>query len=255
MKRKLTFSLALVAFTTFFAPGLRAQEGLKIGYSVMPQSTWMLNKDEMDLPVDAFRYNKTWGMATGPMIGYNITDGLGFRLGFLYSVQGQKYETFYQADSVTVTSTRKLHYLKMPLTLGFNTGTEFNKVIFFFHAGFQFSLLTHARHYDNDERYTPDELLNPNIQDYPTTYQTYNWWDYGPVLQTGIDIKLAYNVMANVHIRGDYSLVDVENKGQTYRLTTNGITNTVGFWPEGRAATQHITGGIMLGVTYTFTRY
>lgn len=253
MKRNTRYLIALAALALWVGPNVKAQEGLKIGFNILPQNTWMLNKDEMDLPVDRFKYKTTFGMAAGPFIGYNISDGLGFRLGFMYSVQGQRSSEDF--DSVIVNTTRKLHYLKMPLTLGFNTGTEFNKVIFFFHAGFQVGLLTHAATTDDDERYTPDELLDPRIQDYPTTYETYNYWDYGPVLQTGIDIKLAYNVMANIHVRGDYSLADAEYKGQTYRLTTNGITNTIGYWDANRAATQHITGGIMLGVTYTFTAY
>jgi hypothetical protein len=253
MKRIFVSLLAVIALATAFSPALKAQEGLKIGISAMPQNTWMLNKDEMDARLDSFKYDLTFGMAAGPFIGYNFSDKLGFRLGFLYSVQGQKHTQV--DDSVTISHTRKLHYLKMPLTLGFNSGTEFNKVIFFFHAGFQVGLLTKARYYNDDERYTPDQALYDNVTDYPTTYQTYKWLDYGPVLQTGVDVKLAYNIMANIHIRADYSLGDIEDKDETYRLTTNGITNVVKYWPENRAETGNITGGIMLGITYTFTPY
>lgn len=253
MRRIFVSLLALIAVFYLVPSAANAQQGLKIGFSALPQTTWLLNKDEMDLPVDEFKYKTTFGMAAGPFMGYNFSDKFGFRLGFLYSVQGQNHSSV--DDSVTVNSFRKLHYLKMPLTIGLNSGTEFNKVIFFFHAGFQVSLLTSARHYDDDERYTPDELLNPNITDYPSTWETYKWWSYGPVVQTGIDVKLAYNVMANLHLRADYSLGDIENKDATYRLTTNGITNVVGYWPENRAVSNFITGGIMLGVTYTFTPY
>jgi hypothetical protein len=104
-------------------------------------------------------------------------------------------------------------------------------------------------------RYTPDELLWNDITDYPTTYQRFSWLDYGPVADIGLDIKLKYNVMANIHVRADYSLSDAENKNAAYRQWTFGVPDDVLFYPDDRGATNNFTAGLVFGLTYTFTTY
>ena len=214
----------------------------------------MLNQEDMDAPLDQFEYQTTWGMAAGPNFGYNFTDGFGFRLNFLYSAQGQRYANV-NAEGTTVNHTRRLNYLKVPLFLSFNTGTEFNKLIFSFNAGFQANMLVRARYYNDDESYTPDEAYFDNITEYPTTYQRYSWLDYGPTASIGLDIKLTYNIMANIHVRGDYSLSDAENKNAAYKLWNLGSPEDVKFWDETRSITNNLTGGLAIGLTYTFTTY
>jgi hypothetical protein len=230
------------------------QKGLKLGVIALPQSTWMLNSDDMSVPQDVFKYKKTYGMAAGPMVGYNFGDGIGFRLNFLYSAQGQRF-TNINSEGTLVTHTRRLNYLKVPLFLSFNTGTEFNKLVFAVNLGFQANFLLRARYYNDDQSYTPDEVLFGNIRDYPSTYKQYSLFNYGPVADIGLDIKLAYNIMANVHVRGDYTLSDAENKNAAYKLYTNGIPDDVRIWSETRAITNNMNVGLMLGLTYTFTTY
>lgn len=231
------------------------QKGLKLGMVALPQTTWMLNKDDMDVPQDQFKYKTTFGMAAGPSVGYNFHDGIGFRLNFLYSAQGQKYSN-YNSEGTLVNHTRRLNYLKVPLFISLNTGTEFSKVILAADLGFQVDFLLRARYYNDDQSYTPDEILfNPNVRDYPSTYKQYSLFNYGPTAALGLDIKLAYNVMGNIRVRGDYSLTDAENKDSAYKLYTNGIPDDVRIWDEARSVTNNLTGGLMIGVTYTFTEY
>jgi len=149
------------------------QKGIKIGFSAIPQTTWMLNKDDMEAPLDQFEYKTTFGMAAGPSFGYNFNDGLGFRMNFLYSAQGQRYSNL-NSEGTTVTHNRRLNYFKIPLLFHFNTNSAYRKVIFTAEAGMQFNLLTRARYYNDDQSYTPDEALWDNVTDYPTTYQRYN---------------------------------------------------------------------------------
>ena len=122
----------LLCFTlSFFNMGLvQAQQGLKLGVVGIPQSTWLINSDDIDANLDSYTYQTTWGMATGPMVGYNFNDNLGFRMNFLYSVQGQKHTSLNGLGDEVLHTTR-LHYLKLPLTVGFNTNTEYNKYIFY----------------------------------------------------------------------------------------------------------------------------
>ncbi len=254
MKRFLYASLVLIVALTA-SNTVSAQKGLKLGLVALPQTTWMLNKDDMDVPQDEFKYKTTFGMAAGPMVGYNFGDGIGFRVNFIYSAEGQKFTNVNQ-EGTLVNHTRRLNYLKLPLFLSFNTGTEYSKLVFAANLGFQANFLLRARQYNDDQSYTPDEILfNPNVRDYPTSYKQYSLLNYGPVADIGVDIKLAYNVMANLHVRGDYNLSDSENKDSAYKLYTNGIPDDIRIWNEGRAVTNNLTAGIMLGLTYTFTTY
>lgn len=249
-----TFRTAFFAFALILLSGaVFAQEGIKIGFVALPQTTWMLNQADMEAPLDEFDYKTTFGMAAGPSFGYNFGDGIGFRLNFLYSTQGQRYADI-NGDGETVNHTRRINYLKIPLFLSFNTGTQYRKVIFSFNPGFQFNLLTNARYYNDDQSYTPDEALWDNVTEYPTTYQRFSWYDFGPVVDFGLDIKMKYNLMANVHVRADYGLGDAENKNAAYKLWTFGIPDDVTYYPVDRPKTSNLTGGLVFGFTYTISQ-
>lgn len=245
--------LLLLCFIVVLGSGqsLFAQKGLKIGVMALPQSTWMINMDDIDQPLDVYTYKRTWGMGAGPVVGYNLNDNFGFRMNFLYSVQGQKYTDINQYDE-EITHTTRLHYLKVPFTLGFNTNTEFSKYIFYFHGGFQVGMLMKGKYYNDDQNYIPDPTFELQVQDYPNVWERYSFLDYGPVVETGLDIKLKYNLMANLHLRADYGLADAENKNAEYRITQQGETSTVKFWNQERAATNNLTAGLVIGITYTF---
>ncbi len=230
-----------------------AQKGLKLGIVALPQTSWMLNGDDMDVPQDQFKYKTTFGMAAGPSVGYHFGDGIGFKLNFIYSAEGQKY-TNLNGEGTLVNHTRRLNYMKIPLFFTLNTGTEIHKVVFALDLGFQANFLMRARYYNDDQSYTPDDILfNPNVRDYPSSYKQYSLFNYGPVAGVGVDIKLAYNIMGNIRVRGDYTLGDVENKDAAYKLYVNGIPDDVRVWNETRPFTKNLTGGLMFGLTYTFT--
>lgn len=252
MKGKIASFLLLLAVSIVFVQPAHCQEGLKLGFVALPQTTWMLNKDDLDAPLDEFDYKLTWGMAAGPTIGYNFTDLLGFRMNFLYSVQGQEYSNNNSLGEL-VNHTRRLHYLKVPLLFNFNTSTEFSKLIFTVQAGYQASVLLNARYYNDDQSYVPDPTLNPNIYEWPDEYGRYNIIDHGPVVNLGLDIKLTYNVMANIHLRADYSIRDAEDKDIGYKEVVNGIPTQRLFWDQERNTTNHLTGGLLIGITYTLT--
>lgn len=250
MRYALMAGLLVTGFS--LATNLFAQKGLKLGANVMPVYSMMINDDDTKLPIDQFKYEHTVGMAAGAIVGMNFTEGLGVRFSPLYSVQGQNYSNI-NAEGNKVMYYRRMHYLKAPVMIGFNTNTSIHKVAFSMYAGFQAGFLVHARAYNDDESYTPDEALMDNITDYPTTRQQFKFLDYGPCGEIGVDVKLTYNVFANFRIRGDYSLTDSENKNAAYKITENGITRAESIYPTGRAATTNITGGIQFGITYTLS--
>jgi Outer membrane protein beta-barrel domain len=231
------------------------QKGLKLGLVALPQTTWMLNKDDMTVPQDQFKYKTTFGMAAGPSVGYHFGDGIGLKVNFIYSAEGQKYTNF-NSEGTLVNHTRRLDYMKIPLFVSLNTGTPTHKVVFALDLGFQVNFLMRARYRNDDQSYTPDEILfNPNVRDYPNSYKQYSLFNFGPVAAAGVDIKLAYNIMGNVRFRGDYTLKDAENKNSAYKLYTNGIPDDIRIYDEARPITKNLTGGLMFGITYTFTAY
>ena len=231
-----------------------AQKGFTLGFKAIPHTTMMLNADDSDAPKDVFTYKRTWGMAGGPSFGYNFHDKFGVSADFLYSTQGQK-STYINSREEEVTQNTRLQYIKMPILFTFSTYNEFDKIMFSAGLGFQGSILTHARYYNDDQSYVPDVALFDNVSDYPNTYSQYNVLDYGPVVEAGINMKLKYNVMANLRLRADYSLADAENKDANYRITNAGSTNIVDIYNSERAKTTNVTAGLLIGITYIFAAY
>lgn len=254
MKGKLsTFVLVFVA-GIFCATGLKAQEGLKLGFAAVPQTTWLLNDQDLEVAQDVYSYKTTYGMAFGPTFGYDFNEYLGFRIQALYSAQGQKWTDLNGEDDL-VTHTQRLNYLKAPLLINFNTGLSRRKLALNVALGYQANFLINARYRNDDQSYTPDEALFDDITEYPTQYQRYSWWDHGPVAQIGVNIKLTYNVVANIAIRGDYGLTDAENKSAAYKQWIFGVPEDVTFYDATRGKTSNLTGGLHFGLTYTFSSY
>ena len=254
MKGKLSAILLVIVAGIFSATNVQAQEGLKLGFAAVPQNTWLLNQQDIDAAQDVYSFKTTFGMAFGPTFGYDFNDYIGFRLQALYSAQGQKWTNINTVGD-EVTNTQRLNYLKAPIMFNFNTGLSRRKLALNVGLGYQASFLISARYRNDDQSYTPDEALFDNITDYPTNFQRYSWLDHGPVAQIGLNIKLTYNVEANIAVRGDYSLADIENKNAAYKLWTNGIPEDVTFYNSERGSTANLTGGLVFGLTYTFSSY
>ncbi len=254
LKMKGKLSILVLVFVTgmFSVNDLKGQAGLKLGFSGGPQSTWLLNKQDMEAALDAFTYKSTYGMAFCPFFGYDLNDYFGFRIQALYSAQGQKWQNI-NSSGDEVNHTQRLNYLKAPILFNFSTGLSRRKLALNVAVGYQASFLINARYRNDDQSYTPDEALFDNITGYPTQYQRFSWWDHGPVAQIGVNIKLTYNVVANIHIRGDYGLTDAENKNTTYERWTFGVPEEVFFFPPDRSKTSNLTGGLHFGLTYTFS--
>lgn len=247
--RSLVFSLVLMLPLLGFS-----QKGFKLGVIALPQNTWLLNSDDWNAPKNQYEHQITMGMAGGLLAGWNFGDGVGLKMNFLYSLQGQKYRSLNDKNE-EVENNIRLQYLKIPLMLSFNSRTQYNKVIFSFGLGFEVGFLTRARYFNNDQSYVPDPVLMANVLDYPSTWESYNTMTYGPCAEVGFDVKLTYNIMANFRLRGDYMLNDAEDKNRTITRIQNGIPYREYYWGETRPDTKQFTGGILLGLTYTFTEF
>lgn len=233
---------------------LYAQQGLKVGAFVLPQNSLLLNADDSGLSDDAFQYELLGGMAGGLALGYNPIEYFGIRLNVLYSQQGGKSSTRSGVESRDHYVTR-LEYLKIPLMIGFNSGFTNNKLIFSLYGGVQAGFLNRAYTYNNSVAY--EAPLPENYTDFPTVSERYESFDLSAVGDIGLDIVLTYNMVLNLHLRGDYSLQDAEDKLETFRITEGGTTRYQKYWEWARgltknAETRNLTTGLLIGVTYTF---
>lgn len=241
-------------FLLISAGSVFGQKGLKLGGFVVPQAVFLFNADDLGQPEDVYRQELLGGMATGVNFGYNFNDYVGFRVNLLYSSQGGKYSD--RRDVVLRNNyVRRQSYIKLPLMLGFNSNPD-RKVAFVFFGGAQVGLLTRAYSYNDNPAY---ELpLSDNINKFPTEYQTYQTLHYSVVGDVGTDIKLApRNFVLNLRIRGDYGLIDSENKDASFLLSTGGLTREQNYWEWVRGATANaetfsLNIGFLIGLTYTF---
>lgn len=234
----------------------QAQPGAVVGGFMMPQRGLLLNADDLaQEPSEVYELSSLPGMAAGGILGYNFNKYIGVRMNLLYSQQGGRYRSYGAVDTVHTYSTH-LDYVKLPLMVGMMSNPD-RKTAFFIYGGYQAGFLTRAVRENDVQTFAPE--IPAGVSDYPTVYRQYTRWAFSGVGEMGLNIKLNYNVALNVHLRGDYSLRDVENKDATYRQTINNQTQTMRYWegyPGGttRQATNSLNLGLLFGLTYTFVR-
>ncbi len=227
-----------------------AQKGMKYTLFVVPQSVTIRNADDralQELDTDKFKYAQLWGISAGGYIGYNPSENFGLRTGLLYSHQGYKYtakSTYYERNRFVT----RLNYLKLPLMMGVSSNYLDNKAVFSFYGGFQFGWLLGGQRYNDVTEYQP--APDPNISRDPSLRTIYSKMNNSLVAETGLDITLTEDIALNLRLRGDYSLADAENKSATYRITQNGSTKYVNYWPANRLKSHNMTGGLLIGMTY-----
>lgn len=244
--------LGLCAMLVLMFGSLLGQQGFRAGAFALPQAVWMLNADDQDQPVEV--YDQQWlaGMSGGVSLGYVHPLNIGLQLNIIYAQQGNRY-TRLNAANEEVTEVSRLEYVKIPLMVGYQYETV--KATFSAYAGVQTNVLTRAwRYNDNEEFENPLEEL---VLDAPTAYQSYETVDFNYVADLGMDVKLDYNLMFNLRLRGEYSINDAENKDAFVRTLDEGEIVTVPYWEfvragSPRAVTKNLAAGILIGITYLF---
>jgi len=234
------------------ATPLLAQQGFKVGFFALPQAVFLFNADEQDLPEDLYQQEWLGGMGGGLVLGANFNDYIGFRLNALYSQQGGAFSVPAGNDE-KYTFVRRQEYLQIPLMLGFNTNPINRKTVFTFYAGGQVGFLTAAYEYDDGPLFRPG---TENIVALPTTAETYQDVVFGLVSDLGVDVRLSYDLVLNLHLRANYSLGDLENKEASFIVSQNGQLSNQDFWASRRglradAATNALNLGAKIGLTYT----
>lgn len=227
------FLVLFVLALMFTAPAF-AQKGLEVGVRIIPQSVWIINDDDAARG-DGLDYTRTWGMAYGVQAGYNFLDFLGLQTGLLVSSQGQKY--VHDGSAGFETSQVKLNYLKIPILLKVNSSPDAGAQ-FVATAGVQMGILTNAKYYTDDEEVNITGLLGNDIS-YKDLFSS---GDLAAVFSLGARFRVSDSFNLGLSFRGDYSLSDIENK----EFQIAGIK----YYPEDRAKSANLTGGIMIEANY-----
>ena len=249
--QKLFFQITII-LALLFSGQVFGQKGLKLGAVVIPAWSNIMNPDDVILADENYNPTKKIpGFSAGAVLGWNPTDNFGIRLNLLYSDAGGRQVV--REDFVNFTNyTTRLEYLKVPLMIGLHTNSYRRKLMFSFNVGGQVNYLVRASKFNDNPTFEPP--LPKNITDYPDAYAQYNALSYSALADFGLDIYLVNDYKLNVHVRYEYGLTDIENKNASYRLTENGQTNEVLFYPRSRSATISSSLGLVFGLTRTFGR-
>jgi hypothetical protein len=223
----------LFVFAALLLAGLstqvHAQEGFHIGIFAQPQSTWIFNTEDTDISRSRFAYKSTWGYAGMAKIGYNIGDPLGFQLGLIYSVQGQKSSAT-DSTGKTIDSQRLLNYVKIPLLLHINSDP--GRVMLNLEFGPQIGFLRSAELLEDGQTV---DLGFDALNLYKPKDVSFAW-------AIGAEFMLTEGVSFVLVHRGDYGIIDMENKGFTW--------NSLPYYADGRLITRNATFGIMGGFNF-----
>lgn len=283
MKKVLIFLMFCLAYHA------NAQQGLHVGVTGGPQSTWLFNEHDSNEGPN-LDYAPRYGANFGLRLGYHFTDYVGIESGFAYSSRGQKYkgELDYApygspGQKSDLTALTRLNYLQIPFF--FSTGSDPSSTSAFrFYTGPQLMFLLGSREEVNIKNRVTNWEWNTkiehdsyestlNIPNLPTVTDKgkfsstpYNKFQLAWVLGFGSSFKIAENAYLDFTIRFDYAFGDAENKEVTI-IEQNGTaitTNQPKVWDkleskykstnnpnaEKRPTTMNVAGGINFGFTY-----
>ncbi len=191
--------LWILTTIVFFSP-LAAQEGFHIGFYGGGQYSRILNQENMVAGRTALEAKGIWNVNYMGKIGYNIGPPFGFHLGVIYSQQGQIQNSVDTLAGRLISNEQSLTYIKVPLYLHFNSDPA--PAMFTFEIGPQLGFLQAASIVDDGNEVVvtggTDQLYKPN--------------DLAFAWSLGAEFALTEWFHLAITHRGDYSILDIENK-------------------------------------------
>ncbi|MBK9109391.1 MAG: PorT family protein [Saprospiraceae bacterium] len=167
------------------------------GIHVSNQISWIFNSFDSDEGGE-LDYVLTLHPSFGLDLGYRLDPHFAIQTGFIYSAQGQKYETAGNEDADYKTD---LTYLKIPLLLDYRS-KPLGKMGLVLQGGFQLALLSTAES-SRENVFGYYSSLYKDVKDfYESTAVDF-------VLGLGAEYKSGSHVFRLV-LRADYSLTDIE---------------------------------------------
>ncbi len=209
---------------------VEAQKGLQLGLEVNPQTSYLLNKDDMDSKYYDGKnaFNGHFGLSGQ----YGISEKIGVGLNVLYSFQGDKYNWKDQERL------KSLQYVKIPLMLTVTLPIG-GQMSFIGKVGPQISFLTDARLYDKDRNSIKDNYKKAFVST-----------DFGGMISAGVSYQLNDQFSMDASLRGDIGFVNAEDKDfkQNIHDPFDLVTPSPASSPRGSA--YNMTAGLNIGVRY-----
>lgn len=238
-------SVPILFIFSFFSTAIFGQTSITTDVFWSPQTYRILN----DRDINNFRYTqvpleyKSGGIALGI---YSKKNGIGIETGFIYSPQGQKYDSTginFLGSGIDSLTQIKLDYIKIPILFKYRSDTKNTSTgsgINFF-VGAQVSILNDVKWKSGK---TELNLYDSNFQ----SINLKNAYIYKPkvdlVLGLGYVYSLSEHLGVTSFIRFDYSLIDIENKDFI-------LPSQNPFYPDNRLASSAYTLSLGIGLSYT----
>lgn len=209
-----------------------AQDGIHIGLFAGPQIPRVFNDEPFLDSESNYQAVRTWTYNVMGRIGYNFGPPLGLHLGVIYSRQGQDFNVQDSISASQVDYSMETTYLKFPLLLHINS--EPAPAMFFFEFGPQLGLLQEAAYSRNgdpiDFGVPTESILKPN--------------DIAFAWAIGAEFELAPWYHLVINHRGDYGLIDFEDKNAVDASGANSI------YANGRDVARNATFAFQAGMVF-----
>jgi hypothetical protein len=227
-----------------------AQKGKFLTLSIVPQQTWMFNKEESQHN-GVIRNLASYTTAYELVFSQNLNRWAGIQYGFCASRIEQKYEiyNFPNAVAPALKGKKGVLYLKVPVsfTTNYSVGP---KSVLFLSGGPQLSVLI------SEEGVTPF-YTGPIVGVASDTLVDFDFYESsGAYRKLTLDLcgslgwrtKIYKSIYFQFQIKGEYSLTDSENK--KYDSVNNWFRSDVYYsYSKERPATHTIALGVGVGVS------
>ena len=187
------------------------------------------------------------GFGFGLTIEKNWNDNWGFKTGFEYSNQNQKYDNYwYTGNVITSTVNADFKYYKIPLTVQYSRELK-EKLYLIFNQGIQMSILNDYKTIIEDE--LEFKTIKPNFSNFYDKINNKNWTqnDYGWIYK-----KQTFGLIGSIGLKGFLSERFSYSTNLRYEYDLSSSDDDKGFFSENHD-TKNFRLGLELGLQYHFS--
>lgn len=207
---------------------------LRLGIRAGGLACWVTNADDASTDSTTFERGVLPSYSFGFGVGKNLRRNFGFEMGLMYTRLGSTNTLGYRigGQDTSIDVRTEVTYFQVPLMAEVFSSPE-KKLQVLGQFGIVLGLINHVRVFVDNERAT-DFVLG----DYLRQRDLWATAELSAAGGAGIRYALGERLELQAILRGSYSLLDVED--QRYKV-------------QDRAASRHLTVGLMLGFSYRFT--
>lgn len=236
----------VIAFIFGIALSGNAQDlnNWQVGFNVNP---FIYSRINSDYKPEKAKQNFPNGFGYGLTIEKNWNEHWGFKTGFEFSNQNQKYDNYaYTGNVYKTTVNADFKYYKIPVTIQYYYPIKENLYVTF-NQGFQISLLNDYKTIIEDEiDYT---TITPNYYNFydPTTNTNFPRNDYGWIYK-----KQTYGIIGSIGLKGFLSKKVSYSTNLRYEYDLSSADTEKAYFSDNHN-TKNFRLGLELGLQYQFS--